>query len=222
MNQGKSVARLNVVAFIFLPLSFVAVSYSRLLVSTRLSVSDAFQSVFGITTWDIAAHWYPAAAVPVLALTIATALLVNRFAAHRESIKLYPSHRKIASVATEPIFTSQPTFIPTIQAAAPLPVKAPPPSRNYDLERLPRIARARSPSPRGHFEERSSFIEAQYELGSSNPRASGAILSDRPRVVSRVDSDRLRPEDNVQRQSFYRNAAPGARNAPSGLLTHDV
>ncbi|CZR58145.1 uncharacterized protein PAC_08036 [Phialocephala subalpina] len=57
--QGQAVARLNALAFIFLPLSFVA-------------------SIFGITTFTASPRWYPAAAIPVLLATIAIAYVVNQ------------------------------------------------------------------------------------------------------------------------------------------------
>jgi hypothetical protein len=58
--QGQAVARLNALAFIFLPLSFVA-------------------SVFGITTFTAPPVWYPIAAVPVLLTTVIIAYAANKF-----------------------------------------------------------------------------------------------------------------------------------------------
>lgn len=49
--QGQAVARLNALALVFLPLSYVS-------------------SIFGITTFTAAAKWYPVAAVPVLLATV--------------------------------------------------------------------------------------------------------------------------------------------------------
>ncbi|RFU34416.1 hypothetical protein B7463_g1904, partial [Scytalidium lignicola] len=57
--NGQAVARLNALAFIFLPLSFVA-------------------SLFGITTWSIGPSWYPVVAVPVLVATIVAAYGANK------------------------------------------------------------------------------------------------------------------------------------------------
>ncbi|KAH8819972.1 hypothetical protein F5884DRAFT_849257 [Xylogone sp. PMI_703] len=57
--NGQAVARLNALAFIFLPLSFVA-------------------SLFGITTWEVGPAWYPVVAVPVLAATILAAYAANK------------------------------------------------------------------------------------------------------------------------------------------------
>ncbi|KAF4622754.1 hypothetical protein G7Y89_g14273 [Cudoniella acicularis] len=55
--QGNSVARLNLLAFIFLPLSFIA-------------------SIFGMTQFTISPQWYPAYALPMLTVTIIAAVLL--------------------------------------------------------------------------------------------------------------------------------------------------
>ncbi|KAH8588870.1 hypothetical protein B0O99DRAFT_693028 [Bisporella sp. PMI_857] len=58
--QGQAVARLNALAFVFLPLSLVA-------------------SIFGITTFSAPPKWYPVAAIPVLIITVVIAWIANKF-----------------------------------------------------------------------------------------------------------------------------------------------
>ena len=153
--------------------------------------------------------------------TIAIAILVNKLATRRESIKLYPSQRNRAFVATEPIITSPSVPIPTNEVAPTFHTGAPPTSRK-DPVQLPKIVQPRSPSRRASFQGRSSFTQVRPRSPehAGSARASAAVLSGRTRVVSRVDSDTLHPEDNVQRRSYYRDAATGAKNAPSGMLKH--
>ncbi|RDW56703.1 hypothetical protein BP6252_14024 [Coleophoma cylindrospora] len=63
--QGNAVARINALAFIFLPLSFVA-------------------SIFGMTTFSGPVHWYPLAAIPVLLCTIFIAYAINKIVQYNE------------------------------------------------------------------------------------------------------------------------------------------
>ncbi|KAG4438465.1 hypothetical protein IFR05_006033 [Cadophora sp. M221] len=70
--QGQAVARLNALAFVFLPLSFVA-------------------TVFGITTFTAPARWYPVAAAPVLMATVAIAWIANKIFASEASPKSHKS-----------------------------------------------------------------------------------------------------------------------------------
>ncbi|EDP49498.1 hypothetical protein AFUB_075270 [Aspergillus fumigatus A1163] len=60
VSQGQSVARLSALAFIFIPLSYVA-------------------SVFAIPGLAIDAFWYPASAVPLLVFTIFVAVIIGKF-----------------------------------------------------------------------------------------------------------------------------------------------
>ncbi|EAW20750.1 uncharacterized protein NFIA_112740 [Aspergillus fischeri NRRL 181] len=60
VSQGQSVARLSALAFIFIPLSYVA-------------------SVFAIPGLAIDALWYPASAVPLLVFTIIVAAIIGKF-----------------------------------------------------------------------------------------------------------------------------------------------
>ncbi|KAI1323709.1 hypothetical protein F5Y16DRAFT_382933 [Xylariaceae sp. FL0255] len=57
--QSQAVARLNILAMIFLPISFIA-------------------SIFGITTITVPAFWYPVAALPTLLITCAIAFMLSR------------------------------------------------------------------------------------------------------------------------------------------------
>ncbi|KAK0099739.1 hypothetical protein ONS95_013367 [Cadophora gregata] len=59
ISQGQSMARLNFLAFIFLPLSFVA-------------------TLFGMTRFTISPEWYPAYALPLLFLTFAVAIALPK------------------------------------------------------------------------------------------------------------------------------------------------
>lgn len=65
-RQGQAVARLNALAFTFLPLSFVA-------------------SIFGITTFTVAAKWYPVFAIPLFLLTLFIAYAANSFLTPKQS-----------------------------------------------------------------------------------------------------------------------------------------
>ncbi|KAF8849535.1 hypothetical protein BDZ45DRAFT_752649 [Acephala macrosclerotiorum] len=59
ISQGQSVGRLNILAFTFLPLSFVA-------------------SIFGMTQFTISPTWYPVYALPLLSLTLVIAILLPK------------------------------------------------------------------------------------------------------------------------------------------------
>ncbi|PVH81637.1 hypothetical protein DL98DRAFT_571000 [Cadophora sp. DSE1049] len=59
ISQGQSMARLNVLAFTFLPLSFVA-------------------TLFGMTRFTISPSWYPAYALPMLVLTFTVAIALPK------------------------------------------------------------------------------------------------------------------------------------------------
>ncbi|OCL04689.1 hypothetical protein AOQ84DRAFT_415622 [Glonium stellatum] len=58
VSQGLSVARLNILAFFFLPLSYIA-------------------GLFGMTTWTISVHWYPVWGLATLGIVGLLALLIN-------------------------------------------------------------------------------------------------------------------------------------------------
>jgi len=131
----------------------------------------------------------------MLLITIGTALLVNKVAKQRESIKLYPSNGKKATIATESNIPTPSPLKPTV-VATPTPTKAQPSILNHERERVPIIVR-------------------------EPPRGSERYVSERRRVVSHVGSERILVEDNGRRREFYRAAAPGAMNAPSGFLKHD-
>ncbi|KAH6707784.1 hypothetical protein BKA61DRAFT_134492 [Leptodontidium sp. MPI-SDFR-AT-0119] len=90
--QGQAVARLNALAFVFLPLSFVA-------------------TVFGITTFTAPARWYPVAAAPVLITTVAIAWIANKIFASEASPK---SHRSaLQDLETSTTDATQPTRTPS-------------------------------------------------------------------------------------------------------------
>jgi hypothetical protein len=79
ISQGQSVGRLNVVAFTFLPLSFVAVStLTTLSTSTPLTTQSSLlqQSIFGMTQFTIAPRWYPVYALPMLTVTFIVAIVL--------------------------------------------------------------------------------------------------------------------------------------------------
>ncbi|KAH7383052.1 hypothetical protein BKA64DRAFT_175457 [Cadophora sp. MPI-SDFR-AT-0126] len=59
ISQSQSVGRLNILAFIFLPLSFVT-------------------GVFGMTKFTISPRWYPVYALPMLVLTTLAAIVMPR------------------------------------------------------------------------------------------------------------------------------------------------
>ncbi|KAH6696649.1 hypothetical protein BKA61DRAFT_682867 [Leptodontidium sp. MPI-SDFR-AT-0119] len=69
--QGMAVTRLNVLAFIYLPLGF-------------------FASVFGITTFTVEPKYYPAAAIPALIVTLSAAYITHRLLVARNSESLPP------------------------------------------------------------------------------------------------------------------------------------
>ncbi|KAI1172703.1 hypothetical protein F4777DRAFT_560572 [Nemania sp. FL0916] len=58
VRQSRAVARLNTLAIVFLPISFIA-------------------SIFGITTITIPAYWYPVAAIPTLLVTCTIAFVIS-------------------------------------------------------------------------------------------------------------------------------------------------
>ncbi|KAK0672117.1 hypothetical protein QBC41DRAFT_344027 [Cercophora samala] len=66
MEQTQTVARLTVLAFLFLPLSFVA-------------------TIFGMTTLETSVVWYPAAAFPLLVFTIVVVYVTDRLIKSREA-----------------------------------------------------------------------------------------------------------------------------------------
>lgn len=72
MTQGQAVARLNVLAFAFLPLSWVAVSLSLLMLVKNGFYSNErkSQTIFGLTQFSISAVWYPLGAFIVLIVTV--------------------------------------------------------------------------------------------------------------------------------------------------------
>ncbi|TVY90708.1 hypothetical protein LAWI1_G002622 [Lachnellula willkommii] len=68
ISQGQSVGRLNVLAFTFLPLSFVA-------------------TIFGMTQFTIHPRWYPAYALPMLSLTLLVAIALPKLISAGENWK---------------------------------------------------------------------------------------------------------------------------------------
>ncbi|KAH7305144.1 hypothetical protein BKA65DRAFT_578736 [Rhexocercosporidium sp. MPI-PUGE-AT-0058] len=66
MTQGQAVARLNVLALVFLPLSFAA-------------------SIFGMTTFTGAVKWYPVFALPLLVITVVVAISIDRYFSQRST-----------------------------------------------------------------------------------------------------------------------------------------
>ncbi|KAH9206575.1 hypothetical protein DL95DRAFT_416400 [Leptodontidium sp. 2 PMI_412] len=76
--QGMAVARLNVLAFIYLPLGFFAI------------ISNMIYSVFGITTFTVEPKHYPAAAIPALIVTLSAAYITHRLLVARNSEPLPP------------------------------------------------------------------------------------------------------------------------------------
>ncbi|KAK1756518.1 hypothetical protein QBC47DRAFT_187406 [Echria macrotheca] len=141
--QSRGVARLNGLAFVFPPLSFVA-------------------TIFGITTFDTPAFWYPVAAVPVLTLTVCAALGINRIMAHVESLR---SQRESVSVR-----------MPTLPSKKDLRVPDPEVIISTPGEQRTTVAS----EIRGEIPP--SIRNAGYSMMSAGFRVSG---------VARVDSDRL-------------------------------
>lgn len=68
ISQGQSMGQLNILAFTFLPLSFMA-------------------SIFGMTQFTMATRWYPAFAIPALFLTVLVATLMPAFASILDRLK---------------------------------------------------------------------------------------------------------------------------------------
>ncbi|KAL7953704.1 hypothetical protein V8C34DRAFT_317923 [Trichoderma compactum] len=78
IGQSQTVMRLNALAFVFLPLSFVA-------------------SIFGMTTIATPAVWYIAVALPTLIATVGAVFIINRATDYLQSRKL-KSQQKDQSV----------------------------------------------------------------------------------------------------------------------------
>lgn len=72
-------ARLNILAFAFLPLSWVAVSLIFLTMTTEYALSGIFcQSIFGMTQFSISAVWYPLWGFVVLVVLILVSLVLPK------------------------------------------------------------------------------------------------------------------------------------------------
>ncbi len=235
ITQGEAVARLNGLAFIFLPLSFVAVSPQcptnrpRLrraseLVVTSVSAELCEQTVFGITTLETPAYWYPVAAIPVLLVTICAALGVNRGMTYLKSRKSPQRGNGTATV-------SAPRAAHTVTGA-----RDPAPTRREKAVTTPeiRVERPRSrdiPNRAAGGPDRPTEDDASRyrteradgrKMKSLRPeeipqewgmRSSSAALGYRVSGVARVDSDNLRAQLSA-------DASPGALRSPSGTLRH--
>jgi hypothetical protein len=77
-SQAAAVNRLTTMGFVFLPLSFVAVSHASCEFPEIPPVLIT-QGIFGITTFTGKAYWYPVAAVPTLLLTLFLASSIHSF-----------------------------------------------------------------------------------------------------------------------------------------------
>jgi hypothetical protein len=106
--QGQALARLNVLAYIFLPLSFVAVSKATILLFVLYAVDGhqlkRSQAIFSIPTLDVSAKYYPAAAIPVLLATLAIAYTINNL--------VFASSGKVSSRSSSP----SPSLLDTLRA----------------------------------------------------------------------------------------------------------
>ncbi|KAF2143213.1 uncharacterized protein K452DRAFT_296990 [Aplosporella prunicola CBS 121167] len=78
VEQGKLVSRLTALAFVFIPLSLVAVSFLTGIFKNIERANEYFElkTVFGMTEAHISPKWYAASAAPVLILTIAAASIL--------------------------------------------------------------------------------------------------------------------------------------------------
>ncbi|XXG99903.1 nucleoside diphosphate kinase Ndk1 [Hypoxylon texense] len=213
VTQSRAVTRLNVLAIFFLPISFVA-------------------SIFGITTMEAPAYWYPVAAVPTLVLTAGVAFVLARYSTEnrhdtdrhskpsqpfftpRISKRIYakPSLRKrrdsTTSIGTDPPRPSQQT-------------QPPPTSQGFTYTGTPEPAMGTVGSTIGpavvvndidQDDDVGHLTTDRYER--NNATSSHMQLGFRVTGVARVSTNHLSPDP-------WANAAPGALNSPSGSLRHN-
>lgn len=173
-----------------------------------------------MTTLETPASLYPAAAIPVLLITIGAAIGVNRVMAYLESPRPFSDESKAAraleAMGLSWILSRITQGLTTVQET---PADAP------ELEIL--VTKPPSPGPPltpsgpnpsmtgpqievSPDTEENIFAPAKRSLGL-NP--SSMALSYRVSGVARVDSRRLRPGDAA-------GASPGAMRSPSGTLRH--
>ncbi|KAI1099592.1 hypothetical protein F4804DRAFT_76899 [Jackrogersella minutella] len=207
VTQSRAVARLNALAIFFLPISFVA-------------------SIFGITTLEAPAYWYPVAAVPTLLLTAGIAIVLSRSTEHHQDAN---HHSKFGEALRRPRLIKPTALIPQL-------TKRDWRSRtNSHIESQPQDLSLSDPSPpsaAGGSREMSFPTPAivlndaeDDDIAELEPRRSSADSGRRPTTsnmnlgyrvtgVARVSTGLLSPDP-------YANAATGALRSPSGSLRHD-
>jgi hypothetical protein len=158
MNQGNSIARITAMGFIFLPLSFVAVSYHSYLTLLNPGYLICCTVYLGHHHLDCCRSVVSRCRSPSVGHHNWNRPAREQGCKTRESIKLYPSNGKKAPIATESIIPTPSPLKRTVEAT-PIPAKAEPSILNHEREIVPIIVR--SPTPPAEFRERSSFIEAR-------------------------------------------------------------
>ena len=78
VSQGQAVARLNTLAFVFLPMSYVAVSLVNQFVFSVYLIYH-YQALFGMTNFSISAKWYPLGAIITLLFVLLFFFLSDQF-----------------------------------------------------------------------------------------------------------------------------------------------
>jgi len=222
VSQAQSVTRLNVLAFTFIPLSFVA-------------------SIFGMTNFEVGPKWFPVMAIPLLLCTIILGLLAGRVVSAWESYKQSTGRQTQPMAVIPAVSQSTSHLVTSLHTNAAF--SAPGEEKNWSEPKI-QIPPGETDEAATQIPPRPAQIDAESIQASRQPIDNDTGISLVEEKVEKVRRPRspvpVENESRVSKMRIYQRTSyavsgdafrsrmrevagqsvPGARTGPSRFLAH--